>query len=163
MAHRTSSCIPAEVPEQLIASPIIRKVSFTGSVPVGRHLAQQAARFLKRITLELGGHAPVLVCADADIDQTVTLMVAHKFRNARQACLAPTRFYVERGIERRFTEALIDKSRRLILGNGMDPQAQITGASQASKAWKPSWILQTMQEDTKRWGPIVKKSGFKAD
>ena len=93
--------VPAEVSAQLIASPIVRKVSFTGSVPVGRHLSQLTARHLKRITLELGGHAPVIVCSDADIDKTVNMMVTHKFRNAGQACLAPTRFFVDRSIENR--------------------------------------------------------------
>jgi len=111
--------VPAEVSEQLIASPVVRKVSFTGSVPVGRHLAQLTARHLKRITLELGGHAPVIVCADADIDKTVVMMVAHKFRNAGQACLAPTRFYVDRSIEGAFREAFVAASHRLVLGDGM--------------------------------------------
>ncbi len=111
--------VPAEVSDQLIASPVIRKVSFTGSVPVGRHLAQLTARHLKRITLELGGHAPVIVCADADIDKAVSMMVTHKFRNAGQACLAPTRFYVDRSIESRFTEQFIHTSHDLVLGDGM--------------------------------------------
>jgi acyl-CoA reductase-like NAD-dependent aldehyde dehydrogenase len=111
--------VPAEVSDQLIASPVIRKVSFTGSVPVGRHLAQLSARHLKRITLELGGHAPVIVCSDADIDKTVNMMVTHKFRNAGQACLAPTRFFVDSSIESRFNEAFIQKSHALVLGDGM--------------------------------------------
>ena len=111
--------VPAEISEQLIASPIVRKVSFTGSVPVGRHLAQLTAKHLKRITLELGGHAPVIVCDDADIDKTVDMMVAHKFRNAGQACLAPTRFYVQRGVERNFHDAFTAASQRLVLGDGM--------------------------------------------
>ena len=117
--------VPAEVSDQLIASPIIRKVTFTGSVPVGRHLAQLAARHLKRITLELGGHAPVIVCADADIDKTVAQMVVHKFRNAGQACLAPTRFYVDRAIAGSFMDAFTAASQRLVLGNGMAPTTQM--------------------------------------
>lgn len=117
--------VPAEVSEQLIASPIVSKVSFTGSVPVGRHLSQLTARHLKRITLELGGHAPVIVCADADIDKTVALMVAHKFRNAGQACLAPTRFYVDRSIEENFREAFVAASHRLVLGDGMVSSTQM--------------------------------------
>lgn len=112
--------VPAEISAQLIESPIVRKVSFTGSVPVGRHLAQLSAKHLKRITLELGGHAPVIVCADAAIDQTVAQMVTHKFRNAGQACLAPTRFYVAREIHDDFLDAFTSTSRQLTLGNGMD-------------------------------------------
>jgi acyl-CoA reductase-like NAD-dependent aldehyde dehydrogenase len=117
--------VPAELSEQLIASPIIRKVSFTGSVPVGRHLAQLAAKHLKRITLELGGHAPVIVCADADVEKTVQTMVAHKFRNAGQACLAPTRFYVDHRVEEEFTEAFVTASQRLLLGDGMQNGTQM--------------------------------------
>lgn len=117
--------VPAELSAQLIASPIIRKVSFTGSVPVGRHLAALAAQQLKRITLELGGHAPVIVCADADIDKTVQTMVAHKFRNAGQACLAPTRFFVDRRIEADFTDAFVATSQRLVLGDGLQAGTQI--------------------------------------
>ena len=117
--------VPAEVSAQLIASPIVRKVSFTGSVPVGRHLSQLTARHLKRITLELGGHAPVIVCSDADIDKTVNMMVNHKFRNAGQACLAPTRFFVDRSIENRFNEAFIQKSLELVLGDGMASDTQM--------------------------------------
>ena len=126
--------VPAEVSGQLIASSIIRKVSFTGSVPVGRHLAQLSARHLKRITLELGGHAPVIVCADADIDKTVALMVAHKFRNAGQACLAPTRFYVAREIEGRFLDAFLAASQRLVLGNGMQGSTQMGPLANARRA-----------------------------
>jgi len=117
--------VPAELSTQLIASGLIRKVSFTGSVPVGRHLAQLSAQHLKRITLELGGHAPVIVCADADLESTVKMMVAHKFRNAGQACLAPTRFYVDRLIEADFTAAFVAASQRLVLGDGLKSGTQM--------------------------------------
>lgn len=112
--------VPAQVSQTLIASPIIRKASFTGSVPVGRALAQLAGQHLKRITLELGGHAPAIVCADADLDRTVPLLVAHKFRNAGQACLAPTRFLVDRRIHGRFVDAFDAAARSLHMGNGLD-------------------------------------------
>jgi acyl-CoA reductase-like NAD-dependent aldehyde dehydrogenase len=117
--------VPAEVSQALIASPVIRKVSFTGSVPVGRQLAQMAAAHLKRITLELGGHAPVIVCADADVESTVATMVPHKFRNAGQACLAPTRFLVARPLYRDFLEAFAEAARTLRLGPGSDPATQM--------------------------------------
>lgn len=116
---------PAEVSQALIASPAIRKVSFTGSVPVGRHLAQMAATHLKRITLELGGHAPVIVCADADVESTVATMVPHKFRNAGQACLAPTRFFVARPLYRDFLEAFAEAARQLRLGPGHEAATQM--------------------------------------
>ena len=117
--------VPSEVSQQLIAAPEIRKITFTGSVPVGRHLAQLAARHLKRITLELGGHAPVIVCHDADIDKTVQLMVAHKFRNSGQACLAPTRFYVDDAIYGHFMDAFTAAAFKLKLGPGMAPGTQM--------------------------------------
>lgn len=117
--------VPAEVSKALIESPVIRKVSFTGSVPVGRHLAQMAAGQLKRITLELGGHAPVIVCDDADVESAVAMMVAHKFRNAGQACLAPTRFYVARALYRDFLEAFKAAADDLCVGPGSDPRSQM--------------------------------------
>lgn len=117
--------VPSEVSKQLISAPEIRKVTFTGSVPVGRHLAQLAATHLKRITLELGGHAPVIVCADADIQRTAELMVTHKFRNAGQACLAPTRFYVQQSVLGDFLDAFTAASRRLKLGAGLEAGTQM--------------------------------------
>ena len=110
--------VPEQVSAQLIASDVVRKITFTGSVPVGRHLASLAAQQLKRITLELGGHAPVIVCKDADIQRTVQMMVTHKFRNAGQACLAPTRFFVAQPIYGDFLDAFIAASRSLQLGDG---------------------------------------------
>ena len=117
--------VPAEVSAQLIASDVIRKVSFTGSVPVGRQLAQLAASHLKRITLELGGHAPVIVCRDADVERAARMMAAHKFRNAGQACLAPTRFYVERQVHGDFLDAFASEARKLVLGPGLEAGTQM--------------------------------------
>jgi succinate-semialdehyde dehydrogenase/glutarate-semialdehyde dehydrogenase len=90
--------VPSDISEHLIPSPIIRKLSFTGSVPVGKHLAALAGQHMKRVTMELGGHSPVLVYDDVDLDAVVKLLVGAKFRNAGQVCIAPTRFYVPRHI-----------------------------------------------------------------
>ncbi len=117
--------VPSEVSAALITSPIVRKVTFTGSVPVGRYLAGMAAQHLKRITLELGGHAPVIVCGDADLQRTVNLMVQHKFRNAGQACLAPTRFYVDRRIYGDFVDAFGAASQALRVGSGLEQATQM--------------------------------------
>lgn len=117
--------VPGEVSEAFIRSPIVRKVTFTGSVPVGRHLAVMAAQNLKRITLELGGHAPVIVCGDADLQRTVSMMVQHKFRNAGQACLAPTRFYVDRRIYGDFVDAFGAASQALRVGSGLEQTTQM--------------------------------------
>ena len=111
---------PAEVSSVLIASPVIRKVSFTGSVAVGRHLASLAAQQVKPITLELGGHAPVIIWEDANLERAVAMLALHKFRNAGQACLSPTRFFVHRSLYARFTDAFAEACSRLRLGDGTD-------------------------------------------
>ena len=153
--------VPSEVSEQLITSPLIRKVSFTGSVPVGRHLAQMCARHLKRLTLELGGHAPVIVCADADIDKTVSMMVTHKFRNAGQACLAPTRFFVDRQIEGAFKEAFVAASHRLVLGDGMHSTTQMGPVANARrKAALRDLISRSVQAGAKAFQASAPEQGF---
>ena len=125
--------VPDEVSQTLIRSPIIRKVSFTGSVAVGRSLAQLAAKHLKRITLELGGHAPVLVFGDVDLERTVNMLTQHKFRNAGQACLAPTRFFIEDRIYQDFVDAFSASSGALQLGSGMDPTTQMGPVANARR------------------------------
>ncbi len=97
--------IPAEVSEYLIPSPVIRKISFTGSTAVGKHLASLAGAHMKRITMELGGHAPAIVFEDADVDVAVKLLSANKYRNAGQVCVAPTRFLVQEKVY----DAFVDK------------------------------------------------------
>src|SRR5262249_21978428 len=94
--------VPAQVSEHLIASKIVRKISFTGSVPVGKHLAELAARGMKRATMELGGHSPVVVFGDADPEKSADTISAFKYRNAGQVCISPTRFYVQEGLYDRF-------------------------------------------------------------
>ena len=112
--------VPNQVSKHLILSPIIRKVSFTGSVPVGRQLMRLAADGLKRTTMELGGHAPVIICDDCDLERTVALLTAAKFRNAGQVCVSPTRFYVQEAIYDRFIALFAERSSRLQLGPGLD-------------------------------------------
>jgi acyl-CoA reductase-like NAD-dependent aldehyde dehydrogenase len=124
---------PAEVSQALIASPVIRKVTFTGSVPVGRHLAQLAGQHLKRITLELGGHAPVIVCEDADLARAVPMLVAQKFRNAGQACLAPTRFFVARKLYGDFLDAFGAAAQALHLGAGLAVGTQMGPVANARR------------------------------
>lgn len=124
---------PAQVSQALVTSPVIRKVTFTGSVPVGRMLAELAGRHLKRITLELGGHAPVILCADADLARAVPLLVAHKFRNAGQACLAPTRFFVARSLYGDFIDAFGAAARALRLGPGTAPDTQMGPVANARR------------------------------
>lgn len=112
--------VPAEVSSRLIASRSIRKVSFTGSVPVGRMLATQAGAELKKITLELGGHAPVVVMGDVDVNRVVDLSLAAKFRNAGQLCLCPTRFFVHESVHKAFASRFAERANAMVVGNGQD-------------------------------------------
>ncbi len=117
--------VPDTVSRHLLASPVIRKVSFTGSVPVGRHLMRLAADGLKRVTMELGGHAPVLVFDDCDLDKTLDMVVPQKFRNAGQVCVSPTRFYVQDSIYDRFIDGFASRTRGVKTGDGLDPATKM--------------------------------------
>lgn len=110
---------PAAISSYLIPAPTVRKISFTGSTAVGKQLAALAGQHMKKATMELGGHAPVLVFADADIDQMIRDMMAAKFRNAGQVCIAPTRFLIERPIYAEVTQRLRDAIDQLQVGNGL--------------------------------------------
>ncbi len=116
---------PPTVSRTLIAHPAIAKVSLTGSVAVGRQLAEQCAREGKRFSGELGGHAPVIVCADADLDVVLKLSVPAKFRNAGQVCASPIRFLVHRSLEPEFTERFTAAAAALKLGPGADASTQM--------------------------------------
>jgi succinate-semialdehyde dehydrogenase / glutarate-semialdehyde dehydrogenase len=116
---------PAEVSRTLIAHPAIRKISITGSVAVGRLLAEHAAREGKRFTGELGGHAPVILCDDADFGFALKAALAAKFRNAGQVCASPIRFYVPRARQAGFAEQFALGASRLRLGPGLDPATQM--------------------------------------
>ncbi|MFB9948745.1 NAD-dependent succinate-semialdehyde dehydrogenase [Rhizobium puerariae] len=117
---------PAEVSEHLIASEGIRKITFTGSTNVGRQLAVLAAQAgVKRATMELGGHAPVLIFEDADIDHAVQVMVHAKYRNAGQVCISPTRFYVHDSVHDKFVDGFARAAAALKVGDGLDPESQM--------------------------------------
>jgi succinate-semialdehyde dehydrogenase / glutarate-semialdehyde dehydrogenase len=111
--------VPDEVSRHLLASPVIRKLSFTGSIAVGKHLLALAAATVKRTTMELGGHAPVIVFDDADLERAVEMLVAAKFRNAGQVCVSPTRFYVQESVYERFVSAFTARARQLEIGDGL--------------------------------------------
>jgi succinate-semialdehyde dehydrogenase/glutarate-semialdehyde dehydrogenase len=112
--------VPANVSEHLIASDIVRKISFTGSVPVGKHLAGLAAKGMKRATMELGGHSPVVVFADADPEKTADTIAAFKYRNAGQVCISPTRFYVQEPVYDRFLKRFTEFANAIKLGDGLE-------------------------------------------
>ncbi len=117
--------VPDTISRTLIASPVIRKISFTGSTAVGKHLMRLAADGVKRITMELGGHAPVLVFDDVELDKTLDMLVAQKFRNAGQVCVAPTRFYVHEAIYDAFLQGFAARTAGLKVGSGLDADVQM--------------------------------------
>ena len=117
--------VPSEVSSYLLASPIIKKVSLTGSTAVGKLLQKQAADTLKRCTMELGGHAPVIVHKDADLEKALDTLVTFKFRNAGQVCTSPTRFYIHESVYEPFLSGFADRANRLKIGNGLDDGIQM--------------------------------------
>jgi succinate-semialdehyde dehydrogenase/glutarate-semialdehyde dehydrogenase len=117
--------VPAEISSYLIPHPVIRKVTFTGSTPVGKQLAAMAGQHMKRVTMELGGHAPVIVCEDADIALAIKCSGAAKFRNAGQVCISPTRFLVHESIRNDFAAAMVKLAQGLKVADGLSEGAQM--------------------------------------
>ena len=111
---------PAKISDYLIRSPIVRKVSFTGSVPVGKQLAALAGAHMKRVTMELGGHSPVLVFDDADVDRAAEMLARFKVRNAGQVCVSPTRFYVQNGAYEQFLARFTEVLKNIKVGDGLE-------------------------------------------
>jgi succinate-semialdehyde dehydrogenase/glutarate-semialdehyde dehydrogenase len=110
---------PAEISSYLIPHPVIRKITFTGSTPVGKQLAALAGQHMKRVTMELGGHAPVIVAEDADVALAVKTAGGAKFRNAGQVCISPTRFLVHESIKKDFVAAMVKHAQGLKVGDGL--------------------------------------------
>ncbi|MBT2792098.1 NAD-dependent succinate-semialdehyde dehydrogenase [Paraburkholderia strydomiana] len=111
---------PREVTRQLIEDPLVSKVSYTGSVSVGKQVAALAASHMKRMTMELGGHAPVLICDDADIARAAHMLAAYKFRNAGQVCVSPTRFFVQRSAYADFVNLYLREVAKIRVGDGLE-------------------------------------------
>lgn len=116
---------PAEISSMLLASPNVRKVAFTGSTEIGRSLLREGVHDLKRMTLELGGHAPVIVMPDVDVEKVTAELVSSKFKNAGQICVAPSRFYVHRAIAPAFLSAFVRRASALKIGHGLEPATEL--------------------------------------
>jgi succinate-semialdehyde dehydrogenase/glutarate-semialdehyde dehydrogenase len=112
--------VPADISTYLIPHPVIRKISFTGSTAVGKQLAALAGKHMKRVTMELGGHAPAIICDDADLDAAIKLLGNAKFRNAGQTCISPTRFLVQERVFDAFVDGLVAYAEGLKIGDGFD-------------------------------------------
>ncbi|HWU03100.1 MAG TPA: NAD-dependent succinate-semialdehyde dehydrogenase [Novosphingobium sp.] len=135
--------VPDQVSRHLLGSPVIRKLSFTGSTTVGKHLAKLAAEDCKRTTMELGGHGPVLVFADSDLERVLDTAVPHKYRNAGQVCVSPTRFIVEAPVYDAFREGFAARAKAVQVGDGLDPASQM---GPMANARRPDAIDALIQE-----------------
>jgi succinate-semialdehyde dehydrogenase / glutarate-semialdehyde dehydrogenase len=147
--------VPAEISEYLIASPIVRKVSFTGSIPVGKHLAALAGAHMKRGTWELGGHSPVIVFDDADVEPAATMLAKLKTRNAGQVCVSPSRFYVQSKIYDRFAARFIETMSSTHVGNGLDKSTQMGPLAHARRVD----VMEAFMEDARSHGGEVATGG----
>jgi len=148
-----------DVADEFLENPIVRKISFTGSTEVGKQLMKGAADQVKRLSLELGGHAPFIVFPDADPEVGAKLAVMGKFRNNGQVCIAPSRFYVHSDVRKKFTEAVIDFTRALKVGNGLDAGIEI-GPMFEKKALDST---QSLIDDAKGRGAKILTGGKKSD
>jgi succinate-semialdehyde dehydrogenase / glutarate-semialdehyde dehydrogenase len=151
--------VPDMVSRTLIASPVIRKLSFTGSVPVGKHLMKLCADDVKRMTMELGGHAPVLIFDDCDLEKTLDMVVPQKFRNAGQVCVSPTRFFVQASIYDRFIEGFASRTKKVAVGNGLDAA---TNMGPLANARRPA-AVGTLIDDARAKGARVLTGGEPGD
>jgi succinate-semialdehyde dehydrogenase/glutarate-semialdehyde dehydrogenase len=143
----------------LIASRVIRKVSFTGSTNVGKHLMKLCADSMTRVTMELGGHAPVLIFDDCDLEKTLDMVVPQKFRNAGQVCVSPTRFYVQRGIYDAFIQGFAERTRKVQVGNGLEASTRM---GPLANARRPD-ALESLIDDARQKGARVLTGGERGD
>jgi succinate-semialdehyde dehydrogenase/glutarate-semialdehyde dehydrogenase len=151
--------VPSEISSYLIPHPTIRKVTFTGSTPVGKQLAAMAGEHMKLATMELGGHAPALVFDDADVEQAARLLVGSKFRNAGQVCVSPTRFLIQRGVFETFLERFVALAREIKVGNGLAPD--VTMGPLANERRRPA--LEALIDDARSQGATVQLGGKGSD
>lgn len=147
---------PAEISSYLIPHPVIRKVTFTGSTVIGKQLAAMAGAHMKRSTMELGGHAPVIVAEDADIALAVKAAGSGKFRNAGQVCISPTRFLVHNSIKAEFVEGLVQYAESLKLGNGLAEETTMGPLVNARRLAAVSWVI----DDARNKGAKVLTGGY---
>ena len=151
---------PADISGYLIPHPVIRKVTFTGSTPVGKQLAAMAGQHMKRVTMELGGHAPVIVCEDADIEQAVKAAGAAKFRNAGQVCISPTRFLVHERVHDDFVQAMGQLATRLKVGDGL---AEGTQMGPLANPRRLTAMTEFMEDAVRRGAQVVAGGQRKGD
>ena len=152
---------PPSIASQLISSDIVKKISLTGSIRVGKIILKQAAEKIQRVTMELSGHAPFIVHKDADIEKATDMAIAAKYRNNGQVCISPSRLYIHESKKEQFTKSFVDKTLKLKIGNGMDKDVQL-GPITTKKRLEE---IEQLVENTKREGAKVlcggkRPSGF---
>lgn len=147
--------VPDEVSGYLIPHPVVRKISFTGSTAVGKQLAALAGLHMKRATMELGGHAPVIVFDDADIDAAAKMLAAYKFRNAGQVCASPTRFLVHEPVYNHFVDRFTFHTRTIRVGNGLDNGVTMGPLANARRAA----AIESMVADARQTGARLHAGG----
>ncbi len=148
---------PATISSYLIPHPVIRKISFTGSTVVGKQLAAMAGAHMKRATMELGGHAPVIIFDDADAAVAAKVMASSKFRNAGQVCISPTRFLVQEGIYDSFVEQFVANTRKLKVGDGLEQGVNMGALANPRR----SKAMEANLEDVGKHGGHVKTGGHR--
>lgn len=151
--------VPAEVSDYLIRSPIVRKISFTGSVPVGKQLAALAGSLMKRCTMELGGHSPAIVFEDADVDRAAELLANMKYRNAGQVCVSPSRMFVHEHAYDRFVEKFVAVASSLKVGSGLDKDTRMGPLAHQRRV--PT--MESFVDDADRRGGKVLVGGSRID
>ncbi|MCX7196913.1 MAG: NAD-dependent succinate-semialdehyde dehydrogenase [Proteobacteria bacterium] len=151
--------VPAEVSDYLIRSPIVRKISFTGSVPVGKQLAALAGSLMKRCTMELGGHSPAIVFEDADVDRAAELLANMKYRNAGQVCVSPSRMFVHEQAYDRFVETFAAVASSLKVGSGLDKDTRMGPLAHQRRV--PT--MESFVDDADRRGGKVLVGGSRID
>jgi succinate-semialdehyde dehydrogenase/glutarate-semialdehyde dehydrogenase len=147
--------VPSEISEYLIPHPIIRKMSFTGSTAVGKQLAALAGAHMKRVTMELGGHAPAIVFDDADIDAASKLLAGAKYRNAGQVCVSPTRMLVQESVYDRFVEGFVAHTKAVQVGNGLESNVAMGPLANARRVA----AMDVMIGDAQQKGATVRTGG----
>jgi succinate-semialdehyde dehydrogenase/glutarate-semialdehyde dehydrogenase len=148
-----------EIADEFLENPAVRKLSFTGSTEVGKQLMKGCADQMKRVSLELGGHAPLIVFPDADPEQVAGLAVTGKFRNNGQVCIAPSRFYVHKDVSKKFTEAAVERAKAIKMGNGLDAGVEV-GPMFEQRAMENT---QALIDDAKKHGAKVLTGGGRSD
>jgi succinate-semialdehyde dehydrogenase/glutarate-semialdehyde dehydrogenase len=147
--------VPSEISEYLIPHPVIRKISFTGSTPVGKHLAALAGAHMKRVTMELGGHAPAIVFDDADIDVASKILSASKFRNAGQVCVSPTRFLVQQAAYDGFVEKFVAAAKAQKVGDGLESGTTMGPLANTRRVQ----AMETLIADAQKHGAQIRTGG----